>query len=216
MSHSVFIQANARQMLGAKISAYSYKRNSKHPDSFDVQIISAERFPRLMQHGQSILRDGHIRNWDPDDLQSFTPLRFVPPTLMAFEGRAVVTDPDCFGVSDVAELLAKDMQGKAIYAVPRAGHNRASDYLATSVMLLDCASSIGLNVGLIHKLGGPFSLLLASGPAFSGGQASYHPIWRWGWSIEDWNSALCPLSTRGGHCTSGAERKGSNWQVDIS
>ena len=139
MSHSVFIQANARQMLGAKISAYSYKRNSKHPDSFDVQIISAERFPRLMQHGQSILRDGHIRNWDPDDLQSFTPLRFVPPTLMAFEGRAVVTDPDCFGVSDVAELLAKDMQGKAIYAVPRAGHNRASDYLATSVMLLDCA-----------------------------------------------------------------------------
>ena len=139
MKATVFIQANARQLLGAKISAYSYKRGSRSPDSFDVRIMTLEDFPRLLKDGQSILRGGHIREWDPDDLQSFTPLRFAPPTLMGFEGRALVTDPDCFGVGDMAELFSRDMKGKAICAVPRPGHNKDPDYIATSVMLLDCA-----------------------------------------------------------------------------
>ena len=137
--NTVFIQANARQMLGAKISAQSYKKASNRPDSFDVKIMDAAKYPRLMREGQSILRAGHVRHWDPDDLQSFTPLRFAPPSLMQFEGKAVVTDPDCFGVGDVAELFDRDMGGKAIMAVPRPGHNKRNDYIATSVMLLDCA-----------------------------------------------------------------------------
>ncbi len=140
MKDTVFIQANARQLLGAKISAFSYKRRSASPDSFDVRILSVEDFPRLMQPGQSILRAGHVRNWDPDDLQSFTPLRFAPPSLMNFEGRALVTDPDCFAVGDVAELFRRDLQGKPIWAVPRPGHNGEADYIASSVMLLDCAA----------------------------------------------------------------------------
>lgn len=36
------------------------------------------------------------------------------------------------------------------------------------------ASSTGMNVGLIQKLGGPYSLLIAVGPDFSRGQTSYH------------------------------------------
>ncbi len=139
MKNMVFIQANARQMLGARISALSYKKASNRPDSFDVRIMDAAQWPRLMQPGQSILRAGHIRRWDPDDLQSFTPLRFAPPSLMQFQGKAVVTDPDCFGVGDVAELFDRDMAGRSIMAVPRPGHNRRNDYIATSVMLLDCA-----------------------------------------------------------------------------
>lgn len=139
MKPTVFIQANARQLLGAKISAHSYKRASARPDSFDVKVMRVDDFPRLTQRGQSILRAGRVRAWDPDDLQSFTPLRFAPPTLMEFEGRALVTDPDCFGVGDVADLLERDMRGKAIMAVPRPGHNRQADYIATSVMLLDTA-----------------------------------------------------------------------------
>ena len=139
MKPCVFIQANDRQMLGAKIAAYSYKRNSRAPDSFDVRIMDVRDFPRLMQSGQSILRNGFAREWDPDDLQSFTPLRFAPSSLMGFEGRAIVTDPDCFGVGDVADLLNRDMMGKAIWAVARPGHNEDPDYIATSVMLLDCA-----------------------------------------------------------------------------
>ena len=139
MKDTVFIQANARQMLGARISAFSYKRQSALPDSFDVTILAAEDFPRLMEPGQSILRAGHVRDWDPDDLQSFTPLRFAPPSVMGFTGRAVVTDPDCFGVGDVAELFRRDLGDKPIWAVPRPGHNGQADYIATSVLVLDCA-----------------------------------------------------------------------------
>jgi hypothetical protein len=136
---TVFIQANGLQMIGARISAYSYRRNSRKPGSFDVRILHVRDFPRLTRSGQSILRGGHIRDWDPDDLQSFTPLRFAPPSLMNFEGRAIVTDPDCFAVADVAELFERDMAGKAIMAVPRPGHNGNAKYIASSVMLLDCA-----------------------------------------------------------------------------
>lgn len=139
MRPAVFIQANARQMLGARISAFSYARNSKRAGDFDVHVMDSADYPKLNRPGQSILRGGHVRAWDPDDLQSFTPLRFAPPTLMQFQGRALVTDPDCFGVGDVAELLFdQDMEGKAIMAVPRPGHNDDPDYIATSVMLLDC------------------------------------------------------------------------------
>jgi hypothetical protein len=136
---TVFVQANARQMIGARITAYSYQRSSRSPDSFDVKILAVEAFPRLMQPGQSIVRGGYIRDWDPDDPQSFTPLRFAPPTLMGFEGRALVSDPDCFAVDDVVELLERDMAGKSVWAKPRPGHNGNPDYIASSVMLLDCA-----------------------------------------------------------------------------
>ena len=139
MKPTVFIQANARQYLGAKISAHSYKRNARNPDSFDVRILNVRDFPRLMDPDQSILRAGQVREWDPDDLQSFTPLRFYPPQAMGFEGIGVVTDPDVFALGDVGELFERDLQGKPIWAVPRPGHNRRNDYIATSVMLLDCS-----------------------------------------------------------------------------
>jgi hypothetical protein len=136
---TVFIHANDRQMLGARISAYSYRRNAREPGSFDVKILDVRDHPRLLQRGQTFLRGGHIRDWNPDDLQSFTPLRFLPPQAMQFEGLAVITDPDIFGVGDVGELFQRDLAGKAIWAVPRPGHNKRDDYIATSVMLLDCA-----------------------------------------------------------------------------
>ena len=139
MRPTVFIQANSRQYLGAKISAHSYRRNAREPDSFDVRILDARDFPRLMNPNQNILRGGQVRQWDPDDLQSFTPLRFYPPEAMGFEGVAVVTDPDVFALGDVGELFKRDLQGKAIWAVPRPGHNKRRDYIATSVMLLDCS-----------------------------------------------------------------------------
>ena len=92
-----------------------------------------------MKTGQSILRGGHVRQWDPNDLQSFSPIRFAPPQELGFQGLAVVTDPDIFAIGDIGELFQRDLMGKAIWAVPRPGHNRSADYIATSVMLLDCA-----------------------------------------------------------------------------
>jgi hypothetical protein len=141
MKPCVFIHTNQRQYIGALVSAHSMKRNSKHNEAFDVKIISHQDYGFFLEHeGQPYLRDGVERNWRNDDLQSFTPLRFMPPELMGYAGRAVVVDPDVFAVGDVFELLARDMAGKAIMCRTRAGAKRIYDgNYASSVMLLDCA-----------------------------------------------------------------------------
>ena len=87
------------------------------------------------REGQYYLRDGVQRQWLIEDLQSFTPLRFMPPELMGYEGRAVVIDPDVFAVGDVNELLTRDMEGKALFCRARKGPKS----FASSVMLLECA-----------------------------------------------------------------------------
>src|SRR3954447_2783839 len=139
MKPTVVIHTNDKQMLGALVSAHSFKRNSRTPDAFDVRILNASEFPELQESGHTLLRGGNIRAWDPDDLQSFTPARFAIPSLMDFQGRALVTDPDVFAVGDVAELFTRDLQGKAIWCRPRPGYHTITDPLATSVMLLDNA-----------------------------------------------------------------------------
>ena len=136
----IFIQTNERQWLGALVSAYSLKRNSANPDAFDVEIMHVRDFPWLAaKEGQTFLRGGVTRVWRMDDLQSFTPLRFMPPKLMNFEGRAVVIDPDVFAVGDINELLERDMQGAAVMGRRRSHKDDKSWQIATSVMLLDCA-----------------------------------------------------------------------------
>jgi hypothetical protein len=133
----VFIQANAKQSIGAVVSAYSLKRVAADPDSFDVTILYQEDHPLFSaQEGQRYRRHGVMRVWRNDDLQSFTLLRFMPPQLMGYRGRALVIDPDVFAVSDIGELLGRDMAGKAILCRRSKFKNGA---FATSVMLLDCA-----------------------------------------------------------------------------
>jgi hypothetical protein len=65
---------------------------------------------------------------------------------MGYQGRAVVIDPDVFAVGDVNELFERDMQGKAVFAKPRPGHKNKQSYIASSVMLLDCAKLKHWNV----------------------------------------------------------------------
>jgi hypothetical protein len=137
---TVFIHTNHKQILGAIISQYSLRRNSRHADEFDVRIIQTKDYPFLRdREGQEYLRDGVTRRWHNEDLQSFTPLRFMPPELMGYQGRAVVVDPDVFAVGDIWDLLSRDMQGAAIMCRPRSGHKEKRGIMATSVMLLDCA-----------------------------------------------------------------------------
>jgi hypothetical protein len=137
---TVFIHTNHKQRLGALVSRYSLKRNSAHADKFDVQLIEARNFPCMLEReGQPYLRDGEMRPWLNDDLQSFTPLRFAPPQLMGYQGRAVVIDPDIFAVGDVWELLDRDMEGKALICRPKSGRKGRKGAYASSVMLLDCA-----------------------------------------------------------------------------
>lgn len=139
MEKKVFIQTNERQWLGALVSAYSLKRNSARPDDFDVQIMHVRDFPFLAEkEGKPFLRGGTTRIWQMSDLQSFTPLRFMPPKLMGHQGRAVVIDPDIFAVGDILELLDRDMGGKAVMGRHRSDKPGKAWQIATSVMLMDC------------------------------------------------------------------------------
>src|SRR5210317_1796959 len=115
MKNCVFIHTNERQWIGALVSQYSLKRNSANPDAFDVKIIHVKDHPFLWEReGQTFLRGGTTRVWKMSDLQSFTPLRFMPPKLMEYQGRAVVIDPDIFAAGDINELLTRDMQGASV------------------------------------------------------------------------------------------------------
>jgi hypothetical protein len=137
---TVFIHTNQKQMLGALVSRYSLRKNSANADRFEVRFIEVEDYPCMAgREGQLYLRDGERRPWLNDDLQSFTPLRFAPPGLMNYQGRAVVIDPDIFAVGDIWELLTRDLQGAAILCRPKTGRKGRAGAWASSVMVLDCA-----------------------------------------------------------------------------
>ena len=140
MERCVFIHTNERQWLGALVAGYSLKRNSAHPDRFEVKFIHTREHDFLREkEGKTFLRGGTTRVWRMDDLQSFTPLRFLPPRLMGFRGRAVVTDPDVFAVGDINELLDRDMAGAGVMGRRRSGRRDKRCQVASSVMLMDCA-----------------------------------------------------------------------------
>jgi hypothetical protein len=127
-------------MLGALVSRYSLQKRSAHADKFDVRFIEVENYPCMLEReGKLYRRDGEMRPWLNDDLQSFTPLRFAPPELMNFEGRAVIMDPDIFAIGDIWELLSRDMGDSAIACRPKSGRKGRKGAWASSVMLLDCA-----------------------------------------------------------------------------
>jgi len=137
MSHyKLFIQSNKKQLLGALVAKHSFLSKTQNPQ-FEVEILMAEDQQSLAhREGQIHLREGRKVVWR-NDLQSFTPLRFLPPQKMNFTGRAIVIDPDVFALTDCMELFSMDMQGKSIWC-RKITEKTGKTYWATSVMLLDC------------------------------------------------------------------------------
>src|SRR3954451_9034646 len=115
MRPRVFIHTNHRQLVGAMVSAHSFRRGSRHADQFDVAIIRHGDYPFFARHeGQLYRRGGAKLPWRHDDLQSFTPLRFLAPELMGYEGRGLTVDAYVLAAADVWNVLSRDMGGKAI------------------------------------------------------------------------------------------------------
>ena len=113
MKPRVFIHSNHRQLIGALVSQHSLRRYSRNAERFDVEILHTEDHPFLREpEGELYLREGEAVPWHYDDLQSFTPLRFMPPERMGYEGRALVIDPDVFAVAlrEAREELSKVME----------------------------------------------------------------------------------------------------------
>jgi hypothetical protein len=132
----VFIQSNRKQLIGAELAKFSIIQNSKNSSLFDVEIMLVEDNISMTQYeGKAYFKGSNKHIWTLKDLQSFTVLRFLPPQLMSYKGRAIVIDPDVFATSgtDIMDLFQKDMQGKAILACS-AGPSK----FKSSVMLLDC------------------------------------------------------------------------------
>lgn len=138
---AVFIHTNHKQWIGALVAAYAFRRHTRHPDRFAIRILHTEDYPFIKEmDGKPYRRDGVERIWHYEDLQSFTPLRFMPPERMGYRGRAVVIDPDIFALTDVWELLSRDMGDHAILCRRRSGPKWWLDRCyASSVMLLNCA-----------------------------------------------------------------------------
>ncbi len=135
-----YIHSNAKQIVGAIVAKYSVEKASRNTDKFTVEIISLEDYPALhRRHGETFLREGRRIPWNNHDLQSFTPLRYLPPQLMNYQGRSIVVDPDVFALADVWDLFSRDMQGKAIVTRRIYPNKGRKPYWASSVMLLDNA-----------------------------------------------------------------------------
>lgn len=140
MPLSVFIHTNHKQMLGALVAKHCLERNTAQGARFSVELICLRDYPHLLgKAGCKYRRKGIEVAWDNEDLQSFTPLRFLPPQLMGYEGRAAIIDPDIFALGDIHELLTMEMDGKAILCRHIEGSDAKPGYYASSVMLLDCA-----------------------------------------------------------------------------
>ena len=141
---TVFVHTSNHEIVSAKVAMYSLKRMSKNADKFDVKLIKLEEHPFLMKrHGQTCIRNQQESAWYNDVPQAFLPLRFMVPQLMGYEGKAVLIDPDVFAISDIYELLSKDMRGKAILVCLKSSKKASEEQPSkkgfnSSVMLLDC------------------------------------------------------------------------------
>jgi hypothetical protein len=84
MKPCVFVHTNHKQYLGALVSAYSMKRNSRSPDAFDVRLIEHEKYKDFFARyeGREYRRDGSTRRWlnePPTEKQ----LRYLPQAMRA-------------------------------------------------------------------------------------------------------------------------------------
>ncbi len=131
----VFIHTNDKQLFGAHISKYSILKCNLSLKENDIEIINVDSNSFFdSTYDRSIIRGGKKYLWDKNDLQSFTLLRFLPPSLMNFEGYSMVIDPDIFAVNNFINKFENFEKDKLIMA--RSNPNSKKG-LATSLMIFN-------------------------------------------------------------------------------
>lgn len=131
----IFICSNDNQMIGAKVARNSIIKRSQFCEN-DVEILSESSIPSFQRFfAKPYLRKSKMIEFDKNDMQSFTLLRFHIPFLMNFQGSALVIDPDIFQVKrGIEELLDFDFNTHSLYA--RKGLQKNS--WGSSAMLISC------------------------------------------------------------------------------
>jgi|TARA_B100000809_G_scaffold150156_1_gene147657 hypothetical protein len=122
-------------MIGAKVAKNTIINRSQFSTN-DVVILSESEIPSFKRFFMKpYLRWGKMVEFNKNDMQSFTLLRFHIPFLMGFHGKALVIDPDIFQVQEGIEgLINFDFERHSIYA--RKGLQKNS--WASSAMLISC------------------------------------------------------------------------------
>ncbi|MEK7530603.1 MAG: hypothetical protein AAB573_01950 [Patescibacteria group bacterium] len=135
MTAGIFIQADKKQLFGAKIAKYAIETNGGAlAAGIPVTLMQVEHMPEYMAFaGIEYTRGAEKRSHDPEDLQFFTLSRFMPPELMGFSGRALVIDPDIFALQNVTSLFDLNL---GVYHLAAC---RERTWFDSSVMLLDNA-----------------------------------------------------------------------------
>lgn len=133
MKKGIFIQANNKQLLGAKIAKFAMETYGKAEEhNIPVTIMNVEEYPWYTAYeGMEYKRGEETRVHTKDDLQFFTLSRFHPPKLMNYEGQAIVIDPDIFALKNIEGLFS------LLTDAPIAACKK-KDAWDTSVMILNC------------------------------------------------------------------------------
>lgn len=133
MKRSFFIQANSKQLLGAKLAKFAIETTGGASKAgIPVVILNVDQDKTYLSYvGKTYRRGTEVRTHDKNDLQFFTLSRFMPPEIMAYEGRSVVIDPDIFALKEVTSLFDTELNGNSIAACKK------SDGWDSSVMVLE-------------------------------------------------------------------------------
>jgi len=125
-----FIQANSKQLLGAKIAKSCLELNS----NIKAEIINVDTLD-LGLNDLRYKRNGTWQTYKSNDLQSFTLVRFLPPSLLNFKGYALVIDPDIFALGSLDDFINEisDLSFDIIACEKKQAYD-------SSVMVMNCAN----------------------------------------------------------------------------
>lgn len=124
----IFIQSNPQQMTAAKVAEYSFKTKGFK----NIEILNLYENELLKNNfGKKFKRNGKIISFNPNDLQSFTLLRFYPPE-MCETRYCLIIDPDVFAVKDFHEFSIENKNEKKIFCTKK------NNKIRSEVMLIDC------------------------------------------------------------------------------
>ncbi len=128
----IFVHTNNKQKIGAALAKFAIERKLPKDSPIKVEILNVDSLPQFKTFaGKKYMRAGKELTYDPNDLQSFTLSRFMPPELMGYNGRSIVIDPDIFAIRDISPLMEMDFSGAPVAAC------RKKDSWDTSVMVMD-------------------------------------------------------------------------------
>ena len=139
----IFIQSNPQQMTAAKVAEYSFK--TKGFQNIEILNLHENKFLKN-NFGKKFKRNGKIISFNPDDLQSFTLLRFYPPEICTTK-YCLIIDPDIFAVKNFDDFSIESQNEKKIFCTKK------NNIIRSEVMLIDCKDFSLWNFGeIINKL----------------------------------------------------------------